>query len=91
MVDERLDKYSELETIDGYSELVKDKYTCDLDALEKEIKVFAFDNGVILGKKQKKNFSKEVSGRIPVAQKNVETRKESAWDILDKYVPKKIN
>ena len=65
MVDERLDKYSELETIDGYSELVKDKYTCDIDALEKEIKVFAFDNGVILGKKQKKNFSKEVSGRIP--------------------------
>ena len=56
MVDERLDKYSELETIDGYSELVKDKYTCDIDALEKEIKVFAFDNGVILGKKQKKNF-----------------------------------
>ena len=87
MVDERLDKYSELETIDGYSELVKDKYTCDLDALEKEIKVFAFDNGVILGKKQKKNFSKEVSGRIPVAQKNVEVKRESAWDILDKYVP----
>ena len=89
IVDERLDKYSELETIDGYSELVKDKYTCDIDALEKEIKVFAFDNGVILGKKQKKNFSKEMSGRIPVAQKNVETRKESAWDILDKYVPNK--
>ena len=89
MVDERLDKYSELENIDGYSELIKDKYTCDIDALEKEIKVFAFDNGVILGKKQKKNFSKEVSGRIPVAQKNVETRKESAWDILDKYVPNK--
>ena len=70
MVDERLDKYSELETIDGYSELVKDKYTCDIDALEKEIKVFAFDNGVILGKKQKKNFSKEMSGRIPVSIKN---------------------
>ena len=65
IVDERLDKYSELEAIDGYSELVKDKYTCDIDALEKEIKVFAFDNGVILGKKQKKNFSKEASGRIP--------------------------
>ena len=89
MVDERLDKYSELETIDGYSELVKDKYTCDIDALEKEIKVFAFDNGVILGKKQKKNFSKEVSGRIPVAQKNVEVKRVSAWDILDKYVPNK--
>ena len=70
MVDERLDKYSELEAIDGYSELIKDKYTCDLDALEKEIKVFAFDNGVILGKKQKKNFSKEVSGRIPVSIKS---------------------
>ena len=84
MVDERLDKNSELETIDGYSELVKDKYTCDIDALEKEIKVFAFDNGVILGKKQKKNFSKEMSRRIPVAQNNVETRKESARDIIDK-------
>lgn len=64
-VDEVLSKYSELETVDGYSELVKDKYSCDMCELEKEIKVFAFDNNITLGKKIKKNFSKETV-KIPV-------------------------
>lgn len=62
-VDEKLSIYSELETVDGYSELIKDKYTCDIVELETSIKVFAFDNGIVLGKKSKKTFSKE-SGLI---------------------------
>lgn len=55
-VDTALEVYSELEAVDGYSELTKDKYDCDLESLIKEIKVFAFDNGIILGKKAKKEF-----------------------------------
>ena len=69
-VDEVLAKYSELEAIDGYSELVKEKYIVDIEELEKAIKVFAFDNGVTLTKKNtKKNFSKE-NAKIPVINKN---------------------
>lgn len=84
-VDEVLAEYSELETIDGYSELVKDKYTCDITELEKEIKIFAFDNEVILGKKTKKNFSKK-SVKVPVMNNIKEVPNASAWDILSKYV-----
>lgn len=67
-VDEELAKYSELNEIEGYSDIIKDKYTVDLDKLITDIKVFAFDNGVILGKKSnKKNFSKETTVKIPVS------------------------
>lgn len=69
-VDEVLAKYSELEAIDGYSELVKEKYIVDIEELEKAIKVFAFDNGVTLTKKNtKNNFSKE-NAKIPIINKN---------------------
>lgn len=85
-VDEVLAKYSELEAIDGYSELVKEKYTVDIKELEKAIKVFAFDNGAVLTKKNtKKNFNKE-NAKISIINKNRDGIKESAWDILDKYV-----
>ena len=87
-VDTALEVYSELETVDGYSELTKDKYSCDLETLIKEIKVFAFDNGITLGKKAKKNFTKE-SVKIPVVNKEKEIVRNSAWNILDKYVPSK--
>lgn len=85
-VNEVLGKYSELEAIDGYSELVKEKYIVDIEELEKAIKVFAFDNGAVLTKKNtKKNFSKE-NAKISIINKNRDGIKESAWDILDKYV-----
>lgn len=87
-VDTALEVYSELEAVDGYSELTKDKYDCDLESLIKEIKVFAFDNGIILGKKAKKNFAKETI-KIPVVNKEKEVVRNSAWNILDKYVPNK--
>lgn len=67
-VDEELSKYSELNEIEGYADIIKDKYTVDLDKLITDIKVFAFDNGVTLGKKSnKKNFSKETTVKIPVS------------------------
>lgn len=88
-VDEVLAKYSELEAIDGYSELVKEKYTVDIKELEKTIKVFAFDNGVILNKKNsKKSFSKETI-KVPLLN-NINNNNEIVIDpydgILDKYI-----
>lgn len=74
-VDEELAKYSELNEIEGYSDIIKDKYTVDLDKLITDIKVFAFDNGVILGKKSnKKNFSKETTVKIPMSNFGSEER-----------------
>lgn len=86
-VDEVLAKYSELETVDGYSELVKEKYTVDIKELEKAIKVFAFDNGVILNKKiSKKSFSKETI-KIPLLNNNNNEIVIDPYDgILDKYI-----
>lgn len=86
-VDEVLAKYLELETIDGYSELVKEKYTVDIKELEKAIKVFAFDNGVILNKKNsKKIFSKEAI-KIPLLNNNNNEIVIDPYDgILDKYI-----
>lgn len=86
-VDEVLAKYSELETIDGYSELVKEKYTADIKELEKAIKVFAFDNGVVLNKKiSKKSFSKETV-KIPLLNNNNNEIVIDPYDgILDKYI-----
>lgn len=88
-VDERLSTYSELETIEGYSDLIKDRYDCDIDALEKEIKVFAYDNSVIIKKSAKKNFSKEKETlKIPVVTKSNNIPNASAWDILSGYIKK---
>lgn len=86
-VDEVLAKYSELETVDGYSELVKEKYTADIKELEKAIKVFAFDNGVVLNKKiSKKSFSKETI-KIPLLNNNNNEIVIDPYDgILDKYI-----
>lgn len=86
-VDEVLAKYSELETVDGYSELVKEKYTADIKELEKAIKVFAFDNGVVLNKKiSKKSFSKETV-KIPLLNNNNNEIVIDPYDgILDKYI-----
>lgn len=87
-VDETLAKYSELEAIDGYSELVKEKYTIDIEELEKEIKIFAFDNGVTLNKKNiKKSFSKETV-KVPLLnnKKHDEIIIDPYNGILDKYI-----
>lgn len=87
-VDEILAKYSELEAIDGYSELVKEKYTIDIEELEKEIKIFAFDNGITLNKKNvKKSFSKETV-KVPLLnnKKHDEIVIDPYNGILDKYI-----
>ena len=88
-VDAMLEKYSELEDVQGYDEVIKDKYSMEIDKLETAIKVFAFDNGVVLGKKTKKNFAKKDT-TIVFEKDTVETTiKESAWDdVLGKYVSK---
>ena len=47
-----LNKYSELRSIEGFEEILENGKELSLESLEKEFKIFAFDNGVVLGKKK---------------------------------------
>lgn len=89
-VDEMLEKYSELETIDGYSELIKDKYEMDMVELEKSIKVFAFDNQISL-KKNKKNFTKESAKKIPIPTFDADENLTEAEKRYGKGITRYIN
>lgn len=86
-IDELVDKYSELKSIEGFDKLIENKYEKSIEDLEVSLKVFAFDNNVVLGKKTKKNFSKETGSKIPVISTNKEIKQDSAWDLLEKYIP----
>ena len=76
-VDKMLEKYSELETIDGYSEIIKDKYTTQIDELEAKVKIFAFDNGVVLGKK---NFCKKDTTIVFEKEEGIENL--GVWSLI---------
>lgn len=80
-VNEMLDEYSELEAIDGYSEIIKDKYSMKIDELEAMIKIFAFDNGVVLkNRKNKKNFNKKDTSIV--FEKNEKTENLGVWSLI---------
>lgn len=85
-VDAMLEKYSELEDVQGYSEIIKDKYSMEIDKLETAIKVFAFDNGVVLGKKTKKNFTKKDT--TIVFEKEITETFDPYNGLLDKFIQK---
>lgn len=86
-VNEVLEKYTELQSIEGYDELVKSKFDYSLDELETKLKVFAFDNNVTISKKQK--FSTKVPEKpvnYPI-EKKVNSEDLGDWAILSKYIP----
>lgn len=77
-VDEMLENYSELEAIDGYSEVIKDKYSMKIEELEAKIKIFAFDNGVVL--KNRKNFNKKDTSIV--FEKNEKSENLGVWSLI---------
>lgn len=77
-VDEMLENYSELEAIDGYSEIIKDKYSTKIEELEAKIKIFAFDNGVVL--KNRKNFNKKDTNIV--FEKNEKSENLGVWSLI---------
>lgn len=84
-VDEALAPYSELEEVEGYAELVKDKYKADLEELIKDIKIFCFDNNIVLGKKKEKKSAKENKIKIPVINNNKTVDTNPDWSFMSKY------
>ena len=84
-VDEALAPYSELEEVEGYAELVKDKYEADLEELIKDIKIFCFDNNIVLGKKKEKKSAKENRIKIPVINNSKTVDTNPDWSFMSKY------
>lgn len=60
-IDLALDIYSELNSLEGYEEIMKDRYENTIENTEIKLKALAFDNGVVMRKNKKKSFSKEPS------------------------------
>lgn len=84
-VDEVLAKFTELQTIEGYDELVKEKFNYTLEELETKLKVFAFDNNIVIGKKQKFSTKTEKPVNLPLENKIDNGGYTGAWNVLDKY------
>lgn len=86
-VDLMLQGYSVLANLEGYNEIVEDKYNKDINEMEKNLKVLAFDNDIRLDRKlqTKKKFEKDSQAKIPVVGTKAPAPL-TAWSILDKYI-----
>lgn len=86
-VDSMLQGYSALANLEGYNEIVEDKYNKDINEMERNLKVLAFDNDIRLDKKSqtKKKFEKDSQAKIPVVGTKAPAPL-TAWSILDKYI-----
>lgn len=86
-VDLMLQGYSVLANLEGYNEIIEDKYNKDINEMEKNLKVLAFDNDIRLDKKPqtKKKFEKDSQAKIPVVGAKTPAPL-TAWSILDKYI-----
>ena len=85
-VNEVLAKFTELEKVEGYDELIKDKFNYTLEELETKLKVFAFDNNIVIGKKQKFTKTNEQTPvNLPIEGKSNDGY-TGAWNVLDKYI-----
>lgn len=60
-----IEQFTELKNVDGFDKLLDQKFELPLEDLIIKLKVLAYDNGIILGKKNK-NFSKDNSIKIPI-------------------------
>lgn len=89
-VDKALEKYAELESYEEYKDLVKDKYNADLEELIRNIKIFCFDNNIVLNKKEKKNNSKHFSCAPLDDNSNGKqvTEHGDGWDFMNAYLGK---
>lgn len=84
-VDEALAPYCELENMEEYIELTKDKYETDLDDLIKNIKIFCFDNNIVLGKKDNKKSYKKNNIKIPVMDNKQNNGVNPEWNFMKNY------
>ena len=72
-------KFEELKNLEGYAEIHALRFELDDKDLILRLKALAFDNGIIIGKKSKKEKQKVTKFSLDIK----DTKKSSEWDILN--------
>lgn len=72
-------KFEELKNLEGYVEIHALRFELDDKDLILRLKALAFDNGIIIGKKTKKEKQKVTKFSLDIK----DTKKSSEWDILN--------
>ena len=72
-------KFEELKNLEGYAEIHALRFELDDKDLILRLKALAFDNGIIIGKKSKKEKQKVTKFSLDIK----DAKKSSEWDILN--------
>ena len=77
---------SNIEEVEGFKEVFENRYSKSKEELENILKIFCFDNGIVLGKKKKESKKANFS-----LNDNVEnnSNKSSDWAFLDEALKNK--
>ena len=84
---EVFEKYADLKEVEGYTTILENKANFSLEDIERDLKVLAFDNGIVLGNKKKFSKTEKNTIKIPVG----ETKDDIVspyGGLLDKYLSK---
>ena len=85
--EEVFSKFEDLKQIEGYKDIYDARFELSKEDLIIRLKALAFDNGIVIGKKETKKFSKQSKKSLVVEPKQ-KNRVPSEWDSL---IFKKIN
>lgn len=79
--DEVFSKFESLRGIEGYEEIYNLRFELSKEDLTMRLKALAYDNGIVVGKKEPKKFSKD-KAKKPLALDVKKDRNPSEWDTL---------
>lgn len=79
--EEIFSKFEDLKQIEGYKDIYDARFELSKEDLTIRLKALAFDNGIVLGKKESKKFSKQPK-RPLVVEPRQKNRVPSEWDSL---------
>ena len=84
-IDSVIEEFSELQTVDSFNEIFEKRYEFEIEDLKTKLKVFCFDNGIVIGKKQnKKKDSKAKFSLVDDVKKTISISNKE-WDLVSKY------
>lgn len=81
------EKYSELQDLEGYSEIFENKSEATLENMERDLKILAFDNGVVLGGKKKFTKLEKTTIKVPLGESKYDVASPYGG-LLDKFITK---
>ena len=79
--EEVFSKFEDLKQIEGYKDIYDARFELSKEDLTIRLKALAFDNGIVIGKKETKKFSKQSKKSLVVEPKQ-KNRVPSDWDSL---------